>query len=71
MCRTRADDTSKQNIGTSMKTSSFTLHWSSSLSCMNEYLAINSDGLIALTAAWLDTFKRNCNGVQLNRSVVE
>ena len=55
----------------------FTLHWSSSLSCVNEYLAIDSGGYVykqpscVNCSIWLDASKRSWDGVWLNRSVRE
>ena len=56
--------------------SMFTLHCSSSLSCVNEYLVIDSvdvytRSLRAVIAAWLDASQRCWNGVCLSRSVRE
>ena len=65
------------NFGRSTKSSNpvMPLLCSSSLSCMNEYLAIHSGGYLgtnilgAIIAAWLDASKRSRNGVQFNRSI--
>ena len=57
--------------------SSFTLHCSSSLSCMNEYLVVKSGGYLCtislwtLIAEWLDATKRSRDGVWLNRTARE
>ena len=53
-----------------------TVHCSSFLSCMNEYLAIDSvifmyEYLCALIVTWLDASQRSRDGVRLNRSVRE
>ena len=51
----------------------FTLHCSSSLRCMNEYLAIDSGGYLctntlqALVAPWLDASLRSRDGDRLHR----
>ena len=55
----------------------FTLHCSSSLSCINEYLVIDSGGYvykqpsIINCSIWLDASQRSWEGVWLNRSVRE
>ena len=57
--------------------SSFTLHWSSSVSCMNKYLAIDSGGYVwismfyPLIAVWMNASHRSHDGVVLNRSARE
>ena len=51
----------------------FTPHWSSSLSCINEYLALDSDGLCErivyrrITAARLNASQRSWTCVCMNR----
>ena len=53
----------------------FTLHCSSSLSCINEYLAIDSGGYVHKQSScincniWLDVSQRSRDGVWVNRSV--
>ena len=55
----------------------FTLHCSSSLSCINEYLVIDSGGYVyeqpsrINCSIWLDASQRSRNGVWVNRSVRE
>ncbi len=55
----------------------FTLHCSSLLICVNEYLAIGSgeylctSGLRELIAAWLNASQRSRDGIQSNRSARE
>ena len=55
----------------------FTLHCSSSLSCINEYLAIDSGGCVYEQPShinysiWLDASQRSRDGVWVNRSVRE
>jgi len=55
----------------------FTLHWLSSLSCVNEKLAIDSGGyffmnsLRTLISTWLDVYQRSQEADQLNRSASE
>ena len=55
----------------------FTLHCSSSLSCINEYLAIDSGGYVyeqpsrINCSIWLDVSQRSVDGVCVNRSVRE
>ena len=55
----------------------FILHCSSSLSCLNEYLAVDNGGYLcmvtfhALIAAMLDASQRSQDRVQLNRSIRE
>ena len=55
----------------------FTLHCSSSLSCINEYLAVDSGGHVYEQPAringsiWLDASQRSRDGVWVNRSVRE
>ena len=55
----------------------FTLHCSSSLSCINEYLATDSGGYVYEQATrincsiWLDASQRNWDGVWLNGSARE
>ena len=52
----------------------FTLHCSSSLSCIHEYLAIDSGGYVYEQplrinySLWLDASQRSRDGVRLNRS---
>ena len=53
----------------------FTLHCSSSLSCINKYLAIDSGGYVyeqlmrIHCSIWLDASQRSQDGVWVNRSV--
>ena len=55
----------------------FTLHWSSSLSCINEYLAIDIGGYVyeqpshIHCSIWLDASQGSRDGVWVNRSVRE
>ena len=55
----------------------FTLHWSSSLCCINEYLAVDSGGYVCeqpsriKCSIWLDASQRSRDGVWVNRSVRE
>ena len=55
----------------------FTLHCSSSLSCINEYLAIDSGGYVyehpsrINCSIWLDASQRSGDGVWVNKSVRE
>ena len=55
----------------------FTLHCSSSLSCINEYLTIDSGGYVyeqpsrINCSIWLDASQRRRDGVCVNRSVRE
>ena len=55
----------------------FTLHCSSSLSCINDYRTINSGGYVYERSSrincsiWLDVSQRSQNGVWVNRSVRE
>ena len=54
-----------------------TLHCSSSLSCINEYLAIDSSGYVyeqpscIYCSIWLDASQRRRDGVWVNRAVRE
>ena len=53
-------------------TSCFTLHCSTSISCINKYQTIDRGGYLytnrfrALIAAWLDVSQRSRDGVRLN-----
>ena len=54
----------------------FTPHYSSSLSCLNEYLAIDSGGYVYKQPSrincsiWFDASQRSRDGVSVNRSVL-
>ena len=55
----------------------FTPYCSSSLSCINEHLAINSGGYVyeqpscINCSIWLNASQRSLDGIRLNRSVME